>query len=70
MGHVFANEIQMKDSMDVIKSLAAKENFTDRERLHVEAVKALSAGWDANLLYLFVAVRVVRFWIQVHVQYQ
>lgn len=44
MGHVFANEIQMKDSMDVIKSLAAKENFTDRERLHVEAVKALSAG--------------------------
>jgi len=44
MGHVFANEIQMKDSMDVIKSLAAKENFTDRERLHVEVVKALSAG--------------------------
>ena len=44
MGHILANEIQMKHSMDVIQSLASKEDFTDRERLHVEAAKALSAG--------------------------
>ncbi|XP_020625456.1 tetratricopeptide repeat protein 38-like [Orbicella faveolata] len=45
MGHVLANEIQIKDSMDVIQSLAADNDLiTDRERLHAEAAIALYAG--------------------------
>ena len=45
MGHVLANEIQIKDSMDVIQSLAADNDLiTERERLHVEAAMALYAG--------------------------
>ena len=45
MGHILANELQIKDSMDVIHSLADENDLiTERERLHVEAAKALSAG--------------------------
>ena len=48
MGHILANELQIKDSMDVVRSLAVEyeDSITERERLHVEAAKALSAGWD------------------------
>lgn len=46
MGHVLATEFQIKSSMDIIQSLAAEKNLTDREKLHVDAVKEWSAGWD------------------------
>ena len=48
MGHILANELQIKDSMDVVRSLAVEyeDSITERERLLVEAAKALSAGWD------------------------
>lgn len=47
MGHILANELQIKDSMDVVRSLAVEYEdliTAERERLHVEAAKALSAG--------------------------
>lgn len=46
MGHILANELQIKDSMDVVRSLAVEyeDLITERERLHVEAAKALPAG--------------------------
>lgn len=44
MGHVLASEFQIKNSMDVIQSLATKQDLTDRERLHIEAAKELSTG--------------------------
>ncbi|XP_078383776.1 tetratricopeptide repeat protein 38-like [Oculina patagonica] len=44
MGHVLASEFQIKDSTAAIHSLAAKQEVTNRERLHVEAAKQLSAG--------------------------
>lgn len=44
MGHVLATNFQIRDSTDSIVSLSAKNNMTDREKLHVEAVKELSAG--------------------------
>ena len=44
MGHVLATELQIKDSMDVIQSLAAKKDMTNRENLHVDAAKQLAAG--------------------------
>ena len=44
LGHVLATELQVKNSMDVILSLAAKKEMTNRETLHVEAVKQWSSG--------------------------
>jgi len=44
MGHVLATELQIKDSMNTIQSLAAKRDMTNREKLHVEAAKQWSAG--------------------------
>lgn len=44
MGHVLASAFQIKNSLDVIQSLAAKQDITHRERLHVEAVNEFSAG--------------------------
>lgn len=44
LGHVLASELQIKNSMDVILSLAAKKDMSNRETLHVEAVKQWSSG--------------------------
>ena len=42
---MLATELQIKNSMDVILSLAAKKDMSNRETLHVEAVKQWSSGW-------------------------
>ena len=44
MGHVLASELQIKDSMDNVLSLAAKKEMSNREKLHVEAAKLMSVG--------------------------
>lgn len=44
LGHVLATVLEIKNSVDVIHSLAAKKEMSNREKLHVEAAKQWAAG--------------------------
>ena len=46
MGHVLATVFDVKNSIDVVQSLASKKDLTDREILHINAAKELSTGYD------------------------